>query len=109
MKPFRQAYYVQMDDCEVHRYEDTCAANAMGRALNDHRGVKIVGCWTGVSGGRFPDMNGRINFEVPPHEAQPPRVKRPKKDKTCQLFDDNEILTESFKARVAAGLDVNPT
>jgi hypothetical protein len=109
MSAYRQAYYVQMDDCEIHRIEDTCAANAMGRALNDFRGVKIVGCWTGIEGGRFPDMNGRIDYEVPAHDAAPPRTKRAKPDKTCTLFDDTEVLTQSKKARVAAGLEVNPT
>lgn len=102
---YRQAYYVRTSDDRVHRIEDTCAANAMGRALNDHRGLSVLACWSGgLTDQLWPGLSGRINYEVPNHVPAPKRVTREKPDKSCQLFDDYEVLQESNKARVAAGM-----
>lgn len=68
-----QPYNCYMSDGTFHRSTCGSAAEAIGRALDAHRGLTVAKCWVGSSSELLMGEYGRIDFEVPRHEPMPLR------------------------------------
>lgn len=102
---FKQAYYITLDNGLTIRIERESAAQAMGQALRENLGRKIIKCWSGAVNPSDPATYGVINYEVPTHEAMTkrPRLVGPRKPKgPGELFNDETILSESARALIKA-------
>lgn len=104
-------YYIIYDDgAQVPLLADS-AADAIGKALRQRLGHKVINCFVGgydANGNpnhdRYP--GGRTDFEVPPHDAlvsKPARpfVRKPTRGE-AELFDDAAVVAESEKSKTNA-------
>ena len=99
----QKSYHIEMKgDGDLRRTFDMpadSAADAIGRALEQNRGFKVVRCY---AGGVAQDARyaGVVEYEVPPHQALPPEEPKVKRQKTpCEMFNDAEIIEQSKATR----------
>lgn len=81
-------YRIEMDDGYTFRIVAESAAQAVGQALDQHRGhcAKTVYC-----GGQW----GSCSFDVPPHKPLTPKEPEKPDDGACSLFDDKDVKRNS--------------
>lgn len=97
----KQRYYILLDNKTQASYERESAAQAIGEALRENLGCKVLRCWIGGFGNV---EHCGMEFEVPPHEAmkKKPRLIGPRKPKgPVEMFNDETILSESARAKTA--------
>lgn len=68
-------YHIRMSDGQQRNIAGTSAAEAIQKALERNRQLTVTECWLGGYEGKEFGQTGRINFEVPPHKALPPKPK----------------------------------
>lgn len=86
-----QFYHIKLSDGDSVNVRADSAAVAIYRALRDYRGRTVLACYTGTAA-------AYINFEVPKHEAMPPKKKRKALKTQTELFDVNQIEYLSAEA-----------
>lgn len=64
-----------MSDKNQRNVNASSAAEAIQKALNRYRQMTVTACWLGGYEGQEFGQTGRINFEIPPHRAMPPKPK----------------------------------
>lgn len=90
-----QFYHLKLSDGDSVTIRADSAAVAIYRALRDYRGRTVLACYSGTS-------IAYINFEVPKHEAMPPKKKRKVLKTQTELFDVNQIEYLSDQAQKIA-------
>lgn len=91
----RQYYNVVMDDGTFIRIDAESAGNAIMKALKAHRGHRAKECYLGDVMG----LDGRISFEIPPHQPLGKHKPRKRQKPPTELFNDQLILAESEQAK----------
>lgn len=73
-------YHVTMSNGKSYAIDAQNAADAIGMALDQFRGMTVKDCFLGGS-------SGVVNFDVPPHKALPARTEYNKPaEETMDLF-----------------------
>lgn len=73
-------YHIIMSDQKQRNIAGSSAAEAIMKALNRNRQLTVLKVWLGGYEGDLFGQTGIINFEVPPHQALPPKPKPTQED-----------------------------
>lgn len=106
-------YRIKLSDGKKVQITANSAAESIEKALRDHRGRTVIGCYSGLTKDdcdllRQIDadarcMPGIITHDIPPHEAYSESATFPlrsvNKDLTESMFNEEEILYESQAAK----------
>lgn len=73
-------YHIIMSDQKQRNIAGSSAAEAIQKALNRNRQLTVTKCWLGGYEGTDFGQTGRIDFDVPPHQALPPKPPKVQED-----------------------------
>jgi hypothetical protein len=98
----QKTYRVEMDDGIYFDFPADSAAHAIGKALYEHKGHRVVSCRVGQPQleHKWKHQEAFTYFDIPPHDpitADKPKRKRP--DSTTDMFAAGEIEAESEHAK----------
>lgn len=103
-----KTYYIIYEDGAQLPFPADSAADAIGKALRNRLGHKVLNCFVGGydalgNPNHASCPGGRTDFEVPAHDAlvnKPARpfVRKPTRGE-AELFDDAAVVAESEKSK----------